>query len=218
MEFRNKYKIPLFLEESLSFGVLGRTGKGAAEHFNIPVCIFETSWMPLICVIGYFFAGRWCGYCLCLPGHSSSKCGRILCWEEICHWPPTPVRTGLLLLRFCATHDGSRCYWSPQHHGIRTRQVCQASSKHCPSSPAIAEVGRLRYGIFVTMKVIHRCKGVVVCGDKLSPVVHLRPVTPISTQDDYRLLSTVADRCIEQGVAVVTAKFLPDEMTTPPSR
>lgn len=37
VEFRNKYKIPLFLEESLSLGVLGRTGKGAAEHFNISV-------------------------------------------------------------------------------------------------------------------------------------------------------------------------------------
>ena len=37
VEFRNKYKIPIFLEESFSFGVLGRTGRGAAEHFNIPV-------------------------------------------------------------------------------------------------------------------------------------------------------------------------------------
>ena len=38
MEFRNKYKVPIFLEESLSFGVLGSTGKGAAEHFNVSVC------------------------------------------------------------------------------------------------------------------------------------------------------------------------------------
>ncbi len=37
VEFRNKYKIPIILEESLSFGVLGATGKGATEHFDIPV-------------------------------------------------------------------------------------------------------------------------------------------------------------------------------------
>ena len=42
VEFRNKYKIPIILEESLSFGVLGRTGRGAAEHFNIAVCDLHT--------------------------------------------------------------------------------------------------------------------------------------------------------------------------------
>lgn len=37
VEFRNKYRVPIFLEESLSFGVLGETGRGATEHFGIPV-------------------------------------------------------------------------------------------------------------------------------------------------------------------------------------
>lgn len=30
--------MPIFLEESLSFGVLGETGRGATEHFGISVC------------------------------------------------------------------------------------------------------------------------------------------------------------------------------------
>ena len=29
----------MFLEESLTFGVLGETGKGATEHFGIPVSL-----------------------------------------------------------------------------------------------------------------------------------------------------------------------------------
>ena len=37
VEFRNKYKIPIILEESLSFGVLGANGKGATEHFDVSV-------------------------------------------------------------------------------------------------------------------------------------------------------------------------------------
>lgn len=57
-----------------------------------------------------------------------------------------------------------------------------------------------------------------MCGDQLSPVVHLRLATPSSDPDDLRLLSTIADCCIEKGVAIVTAKFLSDEMNTPPSR
>lgn len=59
----------------------------------------------------------------------------------------------------------------------------------------------------------------VVCGDKRSPVIHLRLATPNPTQEeDDRLLSKVANHCIEQGVALVTAKYLSDEMSNPPSR
>lgn len=39
IEFKYKYKVRLFIDESLSFGVLGEHGKGVAEHFNIPVSL-----------------------------------------------------------------------------------------------------------------------------------------------------------------------------------
>ena len=46
VEFRNKYKTPIFLEESLSFGVLGKRGRGATEHWGIEVrsdsCVLNT--------------------------------------------------------------------------------------------------------------------------------------------------------------------------------
>ncbi|XP_044741042.1 serine palmitoyltransferase 1 [Chrysoperla carnea] len=35
IELRNKYKLRLFLDESQTFGVLGATGRGITEHFNI---------------------------------------------------------------------------------------------------------------------------------------------------------------------------------------
>ncbi|CAK8675690.1 unnamed protein product [Clavelina lepadiformis] len=37
VEFKYKYKVRLFVEESLSFGVLGKHGRGVTEHFNIPI-------------------------------------------------------------------------------------------------------------------------------------------------------------------------------------
>jgi len=37
VEFRNRYRVPIILEESLTFGVLGETGRGATEHFGITV-------------------------------------------------------------------------------------------------------------------------------------------------------------------------------------
>lgn len=36
VQLKNKYKYRLFLDETLSIGVIGKTGKGLAEHFNIP--------------------------------------------------------------------------------------------------------------------------------------------------------------------------------------
>lgn len=34
-ELKTKYKYRLVLDESLSLGVLGKTGRGAAEHFGL---------------------------------------------------------------------------------------------------------------------------------------------------------------------------------------
>lgn len=36
VELKEEYKFRLFLDESLSFGVMGATGRGLAQHFNIP--------------------------------------------------------------------------------------------------------------------------------------------------------------------------------------
>lgn len=36
---RSKYKLRLFLDESVSFGVLGRNGRGITEHYDIDVSV-----------------------------------------------------------------------------------------------------------------------------------------------------------------------------------
>lgn len=80
------------------------------------------------------------------------------------------------------------------------------------------KVSRLQANTTLLRELLQKCKGVVVCGDKLSPVIHLRLMAPNSNQaSDNALLDTVANSCTEQGVAVVLAKFLSDEMSTPPS-
>ena len=37
MSLKRKHKLRLFIDESVSFGVLGESGRGITEHFNIPV-------------------------------------------------------------------------------------------------------------------------------------------------------------------------------------
>jgi len=37
IELKYKYKVRLIIDESASFGVLGQTGRGITEHFDVPV-------------------------------------------------------------------------------------------------------------------------------------------------------------------------------------
>lgn len=37
IEIKKRFKIRLFIDESISFGVLGKSGRGVIEHFNTDV-------------------------------------------------------------------------------------------------------------------------------------------------------------------------------------
>lgn len=37
INLRNKYKLRIFIDESISFGTLGKSGKGVTDHFDISV-------------------------------------------------------------------------------------------------------------------------------------------------------------------------------------
>lgn len=39
IEFKYKYKVRIFMDESYSFGVLGKTGRGITEHANVKVSL-----------------------------------------------------------------------------------------------------------------------------------------------------------------------------------
>ncbi|XP_064617127.1 serine palmitoyltransferase 1-like [Liolophura sinensis] len=61
IEFKYKYKVRIFLEESFSFGVLGATGKGISEHFNVPVSdidLIAASLETAISSMGGFCCGK----------------------------------------------------------------------------------------------------------------------------------------------------------------
>lgn len=52
-----------------------------------------------------------------------------------------------------------------------------------------------------------------------SPLLHLQLATSNpSREEDDKQLRDIASYCTERGVAMVTAKYLSDEMAIPPSR
>jgi serine palmitoyltransferase len=58
VEFRNRYRTPIFLEESLSFGVLGEHGRGATEHWGL-----EPGDVDLVCASLETAMGSTGGFC-----------------------------------------------------------------------------------------------------------------------------------------------------------
>ncbi|KAJ3206479.1 serine palmitoyltransferase component [Dinochytrium kinnereticum] len=61
VELKKKYKYRLILEESMAFGVLGKTGAGTAEHFGLPasdVDIYSATLANSLAASGGFCAGN----------------------------------------------------------------------------------------------------------------------------------------------------------------
>ncbi len=62
--------------------------------------------------------------------------------------------------------------------------------------------------------------GIHVCGVEVSPIIHIRLENSSgSRQNDQAILDDIATKCQEQGLAVITAKYLEfEEHRLPPPR
>lgn len=58
VKLRQKYKLRLFIDESITFGTLGKNCRGITDHFNVPVGVVFVISESL--VISFFFLfGKW---------------------------------------------------------------------------------------------------------------------------------------------------------------
>ena len=66
----------------------------------------------------------------------------------------------------------------------------------------------------------HSMEGLEVCGYEFCPLLHLcLTQPPTSSRDDSeQLLQQIVQECMDNGVAVVTSKYLQEEMNLPPPR
>ncbi|KAM7313315.1 hypothetical protein ISCGN_003190 [Ixodes scapularis] len=67
VELRARFRLRLFLEESCSLGVLGKTGRGVREHFNVPSKEIDLMCATLENAIGSF--GGFCCGTRCVVDH-----------------------------------------------------------------------------------------------------------------------------------------------------
>ena len=56
-------------------------------------------------------------------------------------------------------------------------------------------------------------------GEDICPVIYLSLLEPGNSREkDEQLLQTVANECMEKGVAMATSKYLKEELRLPPPR
>ena len=45
VELKHEYKVRIFMDETISFGTLGKTGRGVTEHYNVPVRLLNARFL-----------------------------------------------------------------------------------------------------------------------------------------------------------------------------
>ncbi|XP_078656406.1 serine palmitoyltransferase 1-like [Branchiostoma floridae x Branchiostoma belcheri] len=182
VELKYKYKVRIFIEESLSFGVLGDNGRGVTEHFGVPIediDLISANMEMSLASIG--------GFC----------CGDSFVID---------------------------------HQRLSGQGYCFSASLPPMLSVAASEallIMEEKPGIFEELRT--RCKwlhaklssipGLKVCGEPISPIMHLQLAAPSSRTEATTKLETICNECMDQGVALTVARYLEGEehLVPPPS-
>ncbi|EDW61038.1 serine palmitoyltransferase 1 [Drosophila virilis] len=179
VELRKKYKLRLFLDESVSFGTLGRTGRGLTEHFDVcrdEIDLISAGMEGAMATIGGF----------CVGSHFIAEHQRLSGLGYIFSASLPPMLTQAAICSLDRFEREPHIFEQLQQ---KSRQL------HCQ----FERFSKLKLG-----------------GDALSPVKHLYlSEKRDSFEAESKLLTQVADKCIERGVAVVPAAYLQNRERQP---
>jgi serine palmitoyltransferase len=190
IELKDKHRFRVIMDESLSIGVMGKTGRGITEHYGVPVKSIEMITASLS--FGFGSMGGLCfgsdlavdhqrlaasGYCFSasLPGFLASSATASL--GIILEDPALPAK-----LRSIAKETHQRLASA----SLGPLTVAYGAD---PKAPA-AE----------------------------SPVIHLRLKNAAPVPEANKILQRIADACEQEGVAVEVSRYVCDDLhAAPPS-
>lgn len=168
---RSKYKLRLFLDESISFGTLGMTGHGLTEHFNVKGCevdLISAGMEGALASIGGFCVGS-----SFIVEHQRLS-GLGYCFSA--SLPPLLTQAAISALN---------CF----------EQEPQMFSQ-------LETISRKMQSKFE--KFSHMC----LQGHAISPVKHLYLKKKLEFKDELKVLIEIADKCIENKIALIEAHNL----------
>ncbi|XP_031558363.1 serine palmitoyltransferase 1-like [Actinia tenebrosa] len=172
IELKKKYKVRLFIDESCSFGVLGTTGRGITEHFDIPikeVDLISVSMENSLATIGGFC----CGTSFVVDHQRLSGAG--YCFSA--SLPPMLATAAISALDIVE----------------KKKDIFED----------------LRKKSIQIHKELKGIKGLVVDGEEVSPIIHLRLAhPPQDRQEEERILKQIVDIAFGQNLALTMARYL----------
>ncbi|CAG0907280.1 unnamed protein product [Darwinula stevensoni] len=182
VELRRQFKVRLLVDESISFGTLGKTGRGIFEHYGIPNSeadlITGTLEYALSSVGGFCVGTSFIVDNQRISGHGKSSSG--YCFSAAL---PPLLAAGAL-----------------------------AALEYIESSRGIAAIERLRRNCLQAHVEWGDVPGMELVGDAVSPVKHLQfKDRSENLKDDSRALQKMVDRAEEMGVALTSACYVEDE-------
>jgi len=189
IELKYKYKYRLILDESLSFGVLGKTGRGITELFNIPIEKVEMIVGSMANTMGA--AG---GYCVSneeIIEHQVLN-GLAYCFSASLPAPLTLAAIGALDI--VDSKEGIKCIQKLHENNKAFREIIKPSKKD-------------KYQLVEGYK------------SEESPIIHiLLKNNYIPRIEQEKILQKVVDEAMKEGVLISRAKYiLAQEKSTPSS-
>jgi serine palmitoyltransferase len=181
---KNEYKYRLIVDDSMAFGVLGRTGRGTYEHFELPVTDIDIMCGTLDHSMGS--VGGWCvGNSKVVVDHQR-----------------------LSGLGYCFSAS------APPYTSVATMTSLQALQRHPDLGVRCTKQSqKLRRALKTYLGEM----GVLVVGDDISPIVHLRFARSLDDKKllDLQLFKSVAKQMAANGIIVTVPKYVPAEKTMP---
>ncbi|XP_062340420.1 serine palmitoyltransferase 1 isoform X1 [Osmerus eperlanus] len=185
VKLKYKYKVRIFLEESVSFGVLGKHGRGVTEHFGVnidDIDLISANMENAVASIGGFCCGR-----SFVIDHQRLS-GQGYCFSA--SLPPMLAAAAIEALNIMEEDPG-------------IFSVLREKCKHVHS----ALQGRGFLGI-----ATNRTPGLKVVGKSFAPALHLQlERSSGSRETDVKTLRNIVDYCLDRQVALTLARYLEKE-------
>lgn len=224
---RKKYKLRLFLDESISFGAIGAHGRGLTEYLNVDVSYFlQPDFLSRVvdAFIDYVSStAPRSRFDLFEFGECHWIDRRILCGLSVYCGASTFVRSGLLLFGFGTATSGASCHYRTWSFRKGTTYVWriehQVHQIRCVSTFSVLSPTELRNNrpiakieisfTFLFPRKLKNLSNFTLRGHELSPVKHLylKNVTE-SSQDEASKLEQIVSKVDWNVVDLVISNLI----------
>ncbi|RXN11807.1 serine palmitoyltransferase 1 [Labeo rohita] len=202
LKLKYKYKVRIFLEESMSFGVLGEHGRGVTEHFGVnidDIDLISANMENAVASIGGFCCGR-----SFVIDHQRLS-GQGYCFSA--SLPPMLAAAAIEALNIMEEDPGSY------------RTSANTSTKHYKGKSNLPPFSmKMKNQCYIKINVM--TPGLKVVGEPFAPALHLQLENSTGSRtNDLKLLRAIVDYSLDRQIALTLARYLEKEerFLPPPS-